>query len=64
MAMRKSRTVAVEALRPRREGIAETTVKTHLNQTYHETGVNHPADLVKLVAARRCWGNNGHCRPG
>ena len=32
-------------------GIAETTVRTHLNQTYHKTGVNRQADLVKLVAA-------------
>jgi DNA-binding CsgD family transcriptional regulator len=31
-------------------GIAETTVRTHLNQTYHKTGVNRQADLVKLVA--------------
>jgi len=32
-------------------GIAETTVKTHLRQTYHKTGTNRQADLVKLVAA-------------
>lgn len=32
-------------------GIAETTVGTHLNQTYHKTGVNRQADLVKVVAA-------------
>jgi DNA-binding CsgD family transcriptional regulator len=32
-------------------GIAETTVRSHLNQTYHKTGVNRQADLVKLVAA-------------
>jgi DNA-binding CsgD family transcriptional regulator len=31
-------------------GIAETTVKTHLHQTYQKTGVNRQADLVKLVA--------------
>ena len=31
-------------------GIAESTVRTHLNQTYHKTGVNRQADLVKLVA--------------
>jgi DNA-binding CsgD family transcriptional regulator/PAS domain-containing protein len=32
-------------------GIAETTVRTHLQQTYHKTGTNRQADLVKLVAA-------------
>jgi DNA-binding CsgD family transcriptional regulator len=32
-------------------GIAATTVRTHLHQTYHKTGVNRQADLVKLVAA-------------
>jgi DNA-binding CsgD family transcriptional regulator/PAS domain-containing protein len=32
-------------------GIAETTVRTHLHQTYQKTGVNRQADLVKLVAA-------------
>jgi DNA-binding CsgD family transcriptional regulator len=32
-------------------GIAATTVRTHLNQTYHKTGTNRQADLVKLVAA-------------
>jgi len=32
-------------------GIAETTVKTHLHQTYQKTGTNRQADLVKLVAA-------------
>ena len=32
-------------------GIAETTVKTHLRQTYQKTGTNRQADLVKLVAA-------------
>jgi DNA-binding CsgD family transcriptional regulator len=32
-------------------GIAETTVRSHLNQTYHKTGVNRQADLVKLVAS-------------
>jgi DNA-binding CsgD family transcriptional regulator/PAS domain-containing protein len=32
-------------------GIAETTVRSHLNQTYYKTGVNRQADLVKLVAA-------------
>jgi DNA-binding CsgD family transcriptional regulator/PAS domain-containing protein len=32
-------------------GIAESTVKTHLHQTYQKTGVNRQADLVKLVAA-------------
>jgi DNA-binding CsgD family transcriptional regulator/PAS domain-containing protein len=31
-------------------GIAESTVKTHLHQTYQKTGVNRQADLVKLVA--------------
>jgi DNA-binding CsgD family transcriptional regulator len=28
-------------------GIAETTVRTHLQQTYYKTGVNRQADLVK-----------------
>ena len=32
-------------------GIAETTVRTHLQRTYHKTGANRQADLVKLVAA-------------
>ena len=32
-------------------GIAETTVRTHLHQTFQKTGVNRQADLVKLVAA-------------
>jgi DNA-binding CsgD family transcriptional regulator len=32
-------------------GIAETTVRTHLQQTYYKTGTNRQADLVKLVAA-------------
>jgi DNA-binding CsgD family transcriptional regulator len=32
-------------------GIAETTVRTHLHQTYRKTGINRQADLVKLVAA-------------
>jgi DNA-binding CsgD family transcriptional regulator/PAS domain-containing protein len=32
-------------------GIAETTVRTHLQQTYHKTSTNRQADLVKLVAA-------------
>jgi DNA-binding CsgD family transcriptional regulator len=32
-------------------GIAETTVRTHLHQTYHKTGTNRQADLVKLVAS-------------
>ena len=32
-------------------GIAETTVRTHLHQTYRKTGTNRQADLVKLVAA-------------
>lgn len=32
-------------------GIAETTVRTHLHRTYHKTGANRQADLVKLVAA-------------
>lgn len=32
-------------------GIAETTVRSHLQQTYHKTGTNRQADLVKLVAA-------------
>jgi DNA-binding CsgD family transcriptional regulator len=32
-------------------GIAETTVKTHLHQTYRKTGANRQADLVKLLAA-------------
>jgi DNA-binding CsgD family transcriptional regulator/PAS domain-containing protein len=31
-------------------GVAETTVRTHLHQTYQKTGVNRQADLVKLVA--------------
>lgn len=31
-------------------GIAETTVRTHLQQTYYKTGTNRQADLVKLVA--------------
>jgi DNA-binding CsgD family transcriptional regulator/PAS domain-containing protein len=31
-------------------GIAETTVRTHLHQTYQKTGTNRQADLVKLVA--------------
>ena len=32
-------------------GIAETTVRTHLHQTYQKAGVNRQAELVKLVAA-------------
>jgi DNA-binding CsgD family transcriptional regulator/PAS domain-containing protein len=32
-------------------GIAKTTVRSHLRQTYDKTGVNRQADLVKLVAA-------------
>jgi DNA-binding CsgD family transcriptional regulator/PAS domain-containing protein len=32
-------------------GIAETTVRTHLQRTYYKTGVNRQVDLVKLVAA-------------
>ncbi|HEY7230277.1 MAG TPA: LuxR family transcriptional regulator [Pseudolabrys sp.] len=32
-------------------GIGETTVRTHLQQTYHKTSTNRQADLVKLVAA-------------
>jgi DNA-binding CsgD family transcriptional regulator len=32
-------------------GIAETTVRTHLHQTYQKTGTNRQAGLVKLVAA-------------
>jgi DNA-binding CsgD family transcriptional regulator len=32
-------------------GIAKTTVRTHLQQTYHKTGTSRQADLVKLVAA-------------
>jgi DNA-binding CsgD family transcriptional regulator len=32
-------------------GIAESTVRTHLHQTYQKTGANRQADLVKLVAA-------------
>ena len=32
-------------------GIAETTVRTHLYQTFQKTGVNRQADMVKLVAA-------------
>jgi DNA-binding CsgD family transcriptional regulator len=32
-------------------GVAETTVRTHLHQTYQKTGVNRQADLVKLIAA-------------
>jgi DNA-binding transcriptional LysR family regulator len=31
-------------------GIAESTVRTHLNQAYNKTGANRQADLVKLVA--------------
>ena len=32
-------------------GVAETTVKTHLQHVYQKTGTNRQADLVKLVAA-------------
>lgn len=32
-------------------GIAESTAKSHLQQTYNKTGTNRQADLVKLVAA-------------
>jgi DNA-binding CsgD family transcriptional regulator len=32
-------------------GIADTTVRTHLHQTYQKTGTNRQADLVKLVAS-------------
>lgn len=32
-------------------GIARTTVRSYLRQTYDKTGVNRQADLVKLVAA-------------
>jgi DNA-binding CsgD family transcriptional regulator len=32
-------------------GIAETTVRTHLQQTYRKTGINRQAGLVKLVAS-------------
>jgi DNA-binding CsgD family transcriptional regulator/PAS domain-containing protein len=32
-------------------GIGETTVRSHLHHTYHKTGTNRQADLVKLVAA-------------
>ena len=32
-------------------GIAETTVKTHLQHLFAKTGVHRQADLVKLVAA-------------
>jgi DNA-binding CsgD family transcriptional regulator/PAS domain-containing protein len=31
-------------------GIAETTVRTHLQRTYQKTGLNRQADLVRLVA--------------
>ena len=32
------------------EGIAETTVKTHLHRVFAKTGVSRQADLVKLAA--------------
>lgn len=32
-------------------GVAESTVKTHLQHIYQKTGTNRQADLVKLVAA-------------
>jgi DNA-binding CsgD family transcriptional regulator len=32
-------------------GVADTTVKSHLQRVYQKTGVNRQADLVKLVAA-------------
>jgi DNA-binding CsgD family transcriptional regulator/PAS domain-containing protein len=32
-------------------GIAESTVRTHLQRTYNKTGVNRQVDLVKLIAA-------------
>jgi DNA-binding CsgD family transcriptional regulator len=32
-------------------GVAESTVKTHLQHVYQKTGTNRQADLVKLVAA-------------
>jgi DNA-binding CsgD family transcriptional regulator len=32
-------------------GVAETTVKSHLQRVYQKTSVNRQADLVKLVAA-------------
>jgi DNA-binding CsgD family transcriptional regulator/PAS domain-containing protein len=32
-------------------GVAETTVKTHLQRVYQKTSTNRQADLVKLVAA-------------
>jgi DNA-binding CsgD family transcriptional regulator/PAS domain-containing protein len=32
-------------------GVAETTVKTHLQRLYQKTGTNRQADLVKVVAA-------------
>jgi DNA-binding CsgD family transcriptional regulator/PAS domain-containing protein len=31
-------------------GIAETTVRTHLQRAYHKTGTHRQADLVKLIA--------------
>ena len=31
-------------------GIADATVKTHLNNLFRKTGVKHQADLVKVVA--------------
>ena len=47
-------------------GIAETTVKTHLHRTYHKTGTNRQADLVKLVAAfsNPLLKSPSHPRPG
>jgi DNA-binding CsgD family transcriptional regulator len=32
-------------------GVAESTIKTHLQHVYQKTGTNRQADLVKLVAA-------------
>jgi DNA-binding CsgD family transcriptional regulator len=31
-------------------GVADTTVRTHVNRLFEKTGVTRQADLVKLVA--------------
>ncbi|MDO9062287.1 MAG: helix-turn-helix transcriptional regulator, partial [Bradyrhizobium sp.] len=31
-------------------GVADTTVRTHVNRLFEKTGVKRQADLVKLVA--------------
>ncbi len=37
-------------------GVADTTVRTHVNRLFEKTGATRQADLVKLVAGRRpCW---------